>query len=160
MTELNYLAYVNDFESCLAYVGLVAQSCLTLCDPTDCRLAGSSVHGILQARILEGIAIPFSSESRLVVSSSLQPHGLYGPWNSPGHNTGGGSRSLLQEIFPTQGLNPGLLHCKQILYQLSHQRSPKLEPLLWSQNPTSYLRVTAANHLYSPLLCQLSYRRV
>ena len=61
------------------------------------------------------------SESRSVVSDALQPHGLYGPWNSPGQNTGVGSLSLLQGIFPIQGLNPGLLHCRQILYQLSHQ---------------------------------------
>ena len=52
---------------------------------------------------------------------SLRPHGLYSPWNSPGQNTGVGSLSLLQEIFPTQGLNPGLSQCRQILYQLSHQ---------------------------------------
>ena len=43
-----------------------------------------------------------------VASNSLQPHGLYSPWNSPGQNTGVGSRSLLQGIFPTQGLNLGL----------------------------------------------------
>jgi len=42
------------------------------------------------------------------------------PWNSPGQNTGVGSLSLLQGIFPTQGLNPGLTHCRQILYQLNH----------------------------------------
>ena len=41
------------------------------------------------------------SESRSVVSDSLQPHGLYSPWNSPGQNTGVGSLSLLQGIFPT-----------------------------------------------------------
>ena len=64
------------------------------------------------------------SESHSVVSDSLQPHGLYSPWNSPGQNTGVGSRSLLQVIFPSQGLNPGLPHCRQILYQLSHQGSP------------------------------------
>ena len=45
------------------------------------------------------------------------------PWNSPGQNTGVGSLSLLQGIFPTQGSKPGLLHCRQILYQLSHQGS-------------------------------------
>ena len=45
-------------------------------------------------------------------------------WNSPGQNTGVGSLSLLQGIFPTQGLNPGLLHNRQILYQLSHKGSP------------------------------------
>ena len=48
------------------------------------------------------------------------------PWNSPGKNTGVGSRSLLQGIFPTQGLNPGLLHCRGILYQLSHKGSPRI----------------------------------
>ena len=66
------------------------------------------------------------SESHSVVSNSLQPHGLYSPWNSPGQNTGMGSLSLLQGIFPTQGLNPGLLHCRWILYQLSHKGSPRI----------------------------------
>ena len=46
------------------------------------------------------------------------------PWNSPGKNTGVGSHALLQRIFPTQGSNPDLLHCRQILYCLSHQGSP------------------------------------
>ena len=64
------------------------------------------------------------SESRSVVSNSLRPHVLYSPWNSPGQNTGVGSLSLLQGIFPTQGSNPGLPHCRWILYQLSHKRSP------------------------------------
>ena len=64
------------------------------------------------------------SESRSVVSNSLQPHGLYSPWNSSGQNTGVGSLSLLQGIFPTQGSDPGLPHCRWILYQLRHQRSP------------------------------------
>ena len=50
------------------------------------------------------------------------------PWNSPGQNTGVGSRSLLQAIFPTQGSNSGLPHCRWILYQLSHQRSPTRWP--------------------------------
>ena len=45
------------------------------------------------------------SESHSVVSDSLQPHGLYSPWNSPGQNTGMGSLSLLQGIFKTQGAN-------------------------------------------------------
>ena len=59
----------------------------------------------------------------LVVSDSLWPHELYSPWNSPGQNTGVGSSSLLQGIFPTQGWKPSL-HCRQILYQLSHKGSP------------------------------------
>ena len=71
------------------------------------------------------ILITSKSESRSVVSNSLQPYGLYSPWNSPGQNTGVGSLSLLQGIFPTQGSNPGLLHCRQILYCLSHKESPR-----------------------------------
>ena len=64
------------------------QACPTLCDPMDSSLPGSSVHGILQARILEWVAMPSS-----------------------------------RGIFLTQGSNPGLLHCRQILYYLSHQES-------------------------------------
>ena len=69
----------------------------------------------------------YESESGSVVSDSLQPRGLYSPWNSPGHNTGVGSLSLLRGIFPTQGLNPSLPHCRRILYQLSHKGSRNLE---------------------------------
>ena len=58
------------------------------------------------------------------MSHSLLPQELYSPWNSPGHNTRVGSFFLLQGIFPTQGSNPGLTHCRQILYQLSHKGSP------------------------------------
>ena len=65
------------------------------------------------------------SESHSVMSDSLQLHGLYSPWNSPGQNTGESSLFLLQGIFPTQGLNPRLPHCRQILYQLSHKGSSK-----------------------------------
>ena len=57
------------------------------------------------------------------MSDSLQPYGLYSPWNSPGQNTGVGSLSLLQGIFLTQKSNWGLLHCRWILYQLSYQGS-------------------------------------
>ena len=63
------------------------------------------------------------SKSLSVMSNSLWPHGLHSPWNSPGQNTGVGSGSLLQGIFPTQGLNPGLLHCRWILYQLWYRGS-------------------------------------
>ena len=89
---------------------------------------GFSVHGISQARVLKWVAISFSnvtciSEGHSVVPDSLRTHGLYSPWNSPGQNTGVGSLSLLQGIFPTQGSNPGLTHCRQILFQLSHKGS-------------------------------------
>ena len=66
---------------------------------------------------------------------TVQPHVLYSPWNSPGQNTGAGSLSLLQGIFSTQGSNPGLLHCRQILYQLSHKGNPRI--LVWVAYPFS-----------------------
>ena len=72
----------------------LTQLCLSLHDPMDCGLPGSSVHGIFQARILEWAAIPFSRDLP-----------------SPG-------------IFPAQEMNPGLLHWRQILYHLSRHRSP------------------------------------
>ena len=74
------------------------------------------------------------SESCSVVSDFLRHLGLYGPWNSPGQNTGVGGFSLLQVIFPTQGLNPGLPHCGQILYQLSHKGSARI--LEWVASPS------------------------
>ena len=56
-------------------------------------------------------------ESHSAVSDSLQPHGLYSPWNSPGQNTGVDGHSFLQGIFLIQVLNPGLLHYRRIPYQ-------------------------------------------
>ena len=132
-------------------------SCLSrirLCDPMDHSLPGSSVRGILRARILEWIAMPSSRVSswprdptcisyisgtgrwalyrqchHSVMSDSLLTPGLQlarllYPWNSPGKNTGVGSHSLVQGIFPSQGSNLGLLQSRQILYHLSHQGSP------------------------------------
>ena len=78
-------------------------------------------------------AANIESESRSVVSDSLWPNGPYSPWNSPGQNTGVGSLSLLQGIFPTWGSNPGLPHCRWILYQLSHKGSPRI--LEWVAYP-------------------------
>ena len=74
-------------------------------------------------------------ESHSVMSNSLQPHGRYNPWNSPGQNIGVESLSLLQGIFPIQGLNPGLLHYRRILYQLSRKGSPRI--LEWAAYPFS-----------------------
>ena len=73
---------------------LVTQSCLTLCNPMDCSLPGSSVHG-----------------------------------DSPDKNTGVGCHALLQGIFPTQGSNLGLPHCRQILYCPSHWGCPVSEQI-------------------------------
>ena len=99
----------------------VAQSCLTLCDPMDV------VHGILQARILDWVAFPFSRDlpnsgieprSPTLEADSLPAEPQWKP-----KNTGVGSLSLLQQIFQTQESNWGLLHCRRILYQLSSQGS-------------------------------------
>ena len=79
------------------------QSCLTLCNPIDCSLPGSSVHE-----------------------------------DSPGKNTGAGCHTLLQGIFPSQGLNPGLLHCRWILYSVSHQGSPDPHLFMPSQTKSEF----------------------
>ena len=67
------------------------------------------------------------------MSNSMRPHGLYSSWNSLGQNTEVGSLSLLQGIFPAQGSNPDLPHCRWILCQLSYQGSPRL--LEWVAYP-------------------------
>ena len=83
-------------------------------------------------------------------STLCDPHGLYSPWNSPGKNTGVGSRSLLQDIFLTQGSNPGLPHCRRILYQLSHKGSPTV--LRWVACPFSGNLPNQGIELGSPIL--------
>ena len=83
------------------------------------------------------------SENRSVMSDSLRPHGLYSPRDSPGQNTGVGSLSLLQGIFPTQGSNLGLPHCRRILYQLSHEGSPRITE--WLAYPFSSISSRPGN---------------
>ena len=81
---------------------------------------------------LEASPIPFWMSDETWKSKLLSPVWLFAtPRNlqsteSPGQTTGVGSRSLLQGIVPTQGLNPGLPHCRWILWQLSHQGSPRI----------------------------------
>ena len=79
---------------------------------------------IFEFYLSEALPTIKESESHSAVSNLLQPHGLYRPWNSPGQNTGVDILSLPQDIFPTQGSNPGFLNCRQILYHLSHKGSP------------------------------------
>ena len=92
-TYIQRATYINTHKHTHTQISVssVAQSCLTLCSPVDCSPPGSSIHGILQARILEWVAISFS-----------------------------------RGIFLTQGSNPGLPHCRQTLYPLSHQGSSSL----------------------------------
>ena len=104
---------------------------------------------------------------RSVISNSLQPHGLWParllcPWNSPGQKTGVGSCFLLQGIFLTKESNSGPLPCRQILYQWSHQGSPKI--LEWvaypfsrgSSQPRSQTKVSCiAGDFFASLIAQL-----
>ena len=109
---------------------LVAQSCTTLCNPIDCNPPGSSVHGdFFRQEYWSGLPCPSAGdllnpgiEPR---SPTLQVDSLPSePLGNP-KNTGMVSLSLFQGIFLTQELNWGLLHCRQILYQLSCQGSPQ-----------------------------------
>ena len=78
----------------------------------------------MEPRTQNPVILEFKTKVKVAQSCpTLQPHGLYSPWSSPGQNTGVGSCCLLQGVFPTQGLNPSLPHCRQILYQLSHQET-------------------------------------
>ena len=89
-----------------------------------------------EADLTDGIKASLSSGFRrwwlsLSCVQLLRPHGLKPsrllyPWNSPGKNPGVGCHSLLQGIFPTQGLNPGLLNCRQILYHLKYLGNPSV----------------------------------
>ena len=108
----------------------VTQSCPALCDPMD-----YTVHELLQARILEWVAIPFSRGSfqprdQTPRSPALQSDSLPAEPQGKPKNTGVGSHFLLQGIFLTQGLNPGLLHCRQILHCLRHQGSPIIQQFI------------------------------
>ena len=103
----------------------VTKSSLTLCSPMDCSMTVSSVFHYLRVCSNSCPLSENESESCSTVSDSLWPHGLCSSWNSPGQNTGVGSLFLLQGVFAAQGSNPGLPHCRQILYQLSHKGSPR-----------------------------------
>ena len=98
------------------------------------------------------------------MSDSLPPHGLQParflcPWDSPGKNTGVGCHALLQGIFSTQGLNPGLPHCRQILYHLRPQGSPFLPDAImspstrWCSTPTGPFSGPSAYHCWPSVWC-------
>ena len=93
---------------------------------SHCYFCWSFISGFLFCYVLDHLCDHFIgkwSESRPVMSDPLQP---YSPWFSPGQNTGVGSLSLLQGIFPTHESDQGLLHCRRILYQMSYQGSPRI----------------------------------
>ena len=96
------------------------------------------------------------------MSDSLRPHRLYSPWSSLSQYTRVGSLSFLQGIFPTEGLNPGLLHCRWILSQLNHKGSPRI--LEWVAYPFSSASSwprnrTVVSSIAGRFFYQLSYQR-
>ena len=100
------------------------------------RGRGQGLEGwVCQRRSL--LTLQLSVKVRKIIGRLLAcPFGLYSLWNSLGQNTAvGSSLSLLQGILPSQGSNPGLLHCRWILYQLSHRGSPRI--LEWVAYPFS-----------------------
>ena len=110
----------------------VSHLCLALCDPMDYSPPHSSVLGDSpgkNTRVVCHCPPPAELPNPEIEPRSLTMQADSLPSKPPGKskNTGVGSLSLLQQIFPTQGSNRGLLHCKQILYQLSYQESPTLK---------------------------------
>ena len=106
-------------------VCLVAKLCLTFCNPMECRPPGSSAMGFSRKEYWSGLSCPLL-EDLPSPWIKLRPSASQGdslPSEPPGKpkNTGVGSLSFLQGIFPTQELNQGLLHWRRILYQLSCQ---------------------------------------
>ena len=116
---------------------LVAPSCPFLCNSMDCSPPGFSIHGILQARILEWVAITFSRGSAWLndwTQVSCVADWFFTVWATrEAPILEWVAMSSLQGIFPTQGSNPDLLHCRRILYFLSHQGSPRI--LEWVAYP-------------------------
>ena len=100
----------------------ITQSCLTLCEPhrlySPLNSPGQNI-GVGSLSLLPGI-LPTQGSNPGLEANSLPAK----PQGKP-KNTGVGSLSLLQQIFPTQEPNRGLMHCRQILYQLSCQGNPK-----------------------------------
>ena len=110
--------------------------CSCLENPRDGGAWWAAVYGVAQSR------------TRLKRLSSSSSSRLYSPWNSPGQNTGVGSLSLLQGIFPTQGSNPGLPHCRRILSIMGWVGSFAIEGLnvLWKMKYTYMKKVKRKLH--------------
>ena len=98
--------------------------------------------------------ITYNVRSHSVVSDCLRPHGLWParvlcPWDSPGKNIGVGCHALLQEIFLTQGLNSGPLHCRWILYHLMQQEAHTIHRVAKESDTTQGLSISILRLLYS-----------
>ena len=120
-------------STCVSFVSWIAQLCPTLCDPMDSSSPGSSVHGILQVRILEWVAIPhpvdlpspgIKSMSAAFPAFAGELFAIWATREAQEYWSGEPIPSL--RLFLTQELNCSPLHCRQILYQLSYQKSQSL----------------------------------
>ena len=122
------LHWVFKFISWSAVLCLVSQSCPALCNFMDCSPPGSSVHGDSLGKNTGGLPCPppgnLPNPGIEPRPPALNADSLLSEPPGKLKNTGVGSLSLLQGIFPTQEPNQGLLHCKWILHQLSYQGKP------------------------------------
>ena len=106
-------------------------------------------------RIIWKWKVKVASHVRLFVP----PWTIQSPWGSLGQNTGVGSLSLLQGIFPTQGSNPGLLHCKWILYQYKQQQKQLNNRIYIKRQPLTLKIGKGRNEeMIMPFLCKLFFR--
>ena len=115
----------NPFRGCWRSAVAAAHDLIFVDVDGKCHFVGDTVYGSMLKSVgtdpfyrfvfseeWNYLYIESESESHWIMFDSLQPFGLYSPWNYPGQNTGVGSLSLLQGIFPTQGLNPRLPYCR------------------------------------------------
>ena len=133
-TILHHTYYTVVHCVCMLCCSVMSDSLQSL----DYSLLDSTVHGMTPLSIELSRQELWSGSTQFshsVMSDSLQPHGLQHTRLPCPSTTGVGSHSLLQGIFPTEGLNSGLLHCRQILYHLSHQGSSRI--LEWVAYPFS-----------------------
>ena len=129
-TRLLVLLGQNPCSSSLSHTQLVSKTwhCpLSIrnlsADHPSCRsrTVKATVTSSLDHRFLERFCMKVKvAQSCPTLCDTIGP---YSPWDSPGQNTGVGSLSLLQGVFPTQGSNPGSPYCGRILYQLSYEGS-------------------------------------
>ena len=131
---------ISDVISICICCCLVTVQCLTICDPLDSNNQAPLPMGFPQQEPWSEMPFPSLGD---IPDPGIKPTcpalagGFFAteppekpictflhPWDFPGKRTGVGCHFLLQRIFPTQELNPGLLHCRQTLYPLSHQGIP------------------------------------
>ena len=123
--HISIIAFKDKIDTALANREVLDQPCLEVGCP-GAGFKALSYSEFLNYFILVITKICSSKWKSLSCVQLFATHVLFSPWNYPGQNTGVGSLFLLQGIFTTQELNPGLPHCRWVLYQLSHKGSPRI----------------------------------